>query len=144
LNIIGDAIHNLIDGMIITGSFLLSPSIGIATTVAVFFHELPQEIGDFGVLVYGGFSKQRALLFNFLSALTALLGVFLAYNFAQYFEDFIGTLLAIAAGGFIYLASSELIPEMQQEKDLKKSVVQFLLFIVGLAFIVILNTFFIE
>jgi zinc and cadmium transporter len=125
LNIIGDAIHNLIDGMIITGSFLLSPSIGIATTVAVFFHELPQEIGDFGVLVYGGFSKQRTLLFNFLSALTALLGVFLAYNFAQYFEDFIGTLLAIAAGGFIYLALSELIPEMQREKDLKKSVVQF-------------------
>ena len=72
MNLVGDAIHNLIDGMIIAGSFLIGPSIGVATTVAVLFHELPQEIGDFGVLVYGGFSKYRALLFNFLSALSAL------------------------------------------------------------------------
>jgi zinc and cadmium transporter len=70
--------------MIIAGSFLLSPSIGLSTTIAVFFHELPQEIGDFGVLVYGGFSKHQALLCNFLSALSALLGVFLTLNFAQY------------------------------------------------------------
>lgn len=144
LNLIGDAIHNLIDGMIIAGSFLLSPSIGLATTVAVFFHELPQEIGDFGVLVYGGFSKHQALLFNFLSSLSALLGVFLTFNFAQYFDDFVGTLLAIAAGGFIYLASSELIPEMQRETDLKKSIIQFSIFIIGLTFIVILNAVFPE
>jgi len=144
LNLVGDAIHNLIDGMIIAGSFLLSPSIGVSTTVAVFFHELPQEIGDFGVLVYGGFSKYQALLFNFLSALWALIGVFLTLNFAQYFDDFVGTLLAIAAGGFIYLASSELIPEMQRETDLKKSIIQFSLFIVGLTFIVILNAGFPE
>jgi zinc and cadmium transporter len=144
LNLVGDAIHNLIDGMIIAGSFLIGPSIGVATTVAVLFHELPQEIGDFGVLVYGGFSKYRALLFNFLSALSALLGVFLTLNFAQHFDDFVGTLLAIAAGGFIYLASSELIPEMQRETDLKKSIIQFSLFIVGLMFIVILNAAFPE
>jgi len=77
LNLLGDAIHNFIDGMITTASFMISLPVGFATTIAVFFHELPQEIGDFGILIYGGLKATRALILNFLSALTAMVGVFL-------------------------------------------------------------------
>jgi len=136
LNLIGDGIHNLIDGMIIGASFLINIQTGLAATIAVFFHELPQEIGDFGVLVYGGFTRYKALFFNFLSALTAIIGVFLSNYFAMNIVNFFGYLLAFAAGGFIYLASSELIPEMQREEDLGRSLIQFILFILGIIFII--------
>jgi zinc and cadmium transporter len=136
LNLIGDGIHNLIDGMIIGTSFLINTQTGVAATIAVFFHELPQEIGDFGVLVYGGFTRNKALFFNFLSALTAILGVFLSNYLAMNIVNFFGYLLAFAAGGFIYLSASELIPEMQKEKDFWRSLIQFILFILGIIFII--------
>ena len=137
LNLIGDGIHNLIDGMIIGASFLINTQTGVAATIAVFFHELPQEIGDFGVLVYGGFTRNKALFFNFLSALTAILGVFLSNYLAMNIVNFFGYLLAFAAGGFIYLSASELIPEMQKEKDFWRSLIQFILFILGIIFIMV-------
>jgi len=132
LNMLGDGIHNFIDGMVIAASFFLAPTIGLVATTAVVFHELPQEIGDFGVLVYGGLAKKRALFFNFLSALTAVAGALLSNFFAVNIENFVSSLVAFAAGGFIYLAASELIPEMQREKDSRKSAIQFVLFIFGL------------
>jgi len=132
LNVIGDGIHNLIDGMIIAASFLINITVGLATTVAVIFHELPQEIGDFGVLVYGGFSRYRALFVNFLSALTAVAGVLISNYFLQ---DSVGFLMALAAGGFIYLAASELIPEIQKEENIGKSMIQFVLFVFGIVLI---------
>jgi len=132
LNVFGDGVHNLIDGMIIAASFSLNASIGVVSTIAVIFHEVSQEIGDFGILVYGGFTKMKALMFNFLSALTAIVGVFVSALFSAYIEGFTGFLIAFAAGGFIYLAASELIPEIQQEEDFKKSLIQFVLFISGL------------
>jgi len=135
LNVLGDGIHNLIDGMIIAASFFLDISIGVVSTIAVMFHEVSQEIGDFGVLVYGGFTKRKALLFNFLSALTAVVGALFSFLFSVHTESFIGFLVAFAAGGFIYLAASELIPEIQQEKDFKKSLIQFILFIFGLVLV---------
>lgn len=135
LNLIGDGIHNLIDGMIIGASFFISLPVGLAATVAVAFHELPQEIGDFGVLIYGGFSPYKALLFNFLSALTAIVGVAVSSHFSVHMENFVGFLIASAAGGFIYLAASELIPEIQQEKNFGKSIIQFVLFILGIILI---------
>jgi len=135
LNVLGDGIHNLIDGMIIAVSFFLGISVGITSTIAVMFHELPQEIGDFGVLVFGGFTKRRALLFNFLSALTSVVGALYSAFFSVHTESFIGFLVAFAAGGFIYLAASELIPEIQQEKDFRKSLIQFVLFIFGLVLV---------
>ena len=141
LNVIGDGIHNLIDGMIIAASFLINITVGLATTVAVIFHELPQEIGDFGVLVYGGFTRYKALLFNFLSALTAVVGVLISNYFLQ---DSIGFLIALAAGGFIYLAASELIPEIQKEENIGKSMIQFVLFILGIALIWSLGVIFPE
>lgn len=144
LNVIGDGIHNLIDGMIIGASFLINIQTGLAATIAVFFHELPQEIGDFGVLVYGGFSRKKALFFNFLSALTAIIGVFLSNYFALTIVNFFGYLLAFATGGFIYIAAAELIPEMQREEDFGRSLIQFLLFILGIILIITLGFIFPE
>ena len=135
LNVIGDGIHNLIDGMIIAASFFITVPVGLATTVAVIFHELPQEIGDFGILVYGGFTRYKALLFNFLSALTAVVGVLISNYFSTNIENFVGFLVALAAGGFIYLAASELIPEIQKEENIGKSMIQFVLFILGIVLI---------
>jgi len=132
LNVLGDGIHNLVDGMVITASFFITIPVGLATTVAVIFHELPQEIGDFGVLVYGGFSRYRALFVNFLSALTAFAGILISNYFSIHMENFVGLLVAFGAGGFIYLAASELIPEIQKEENIRKSIIQFLLFILGI------------
>ncbi len=135
LNLLGDGIHNLVDGMVIAASFLITIPVGLATTVAVIFHELPQEIGDFGVLVYGGFTRYRALFVNFLSALTAVVGAFISNYFSSYVENFVGLLLAFGAGGFIYLAASELIPEIQKEEKIGKSMIQFVLFVFGIVLI---------
>ena len=135
LNLVGDGIHNLIDGMIIAASFLINAKLGYATTIAVALHELPQEMGDFGVLVYGGFTRYKALLFNFLSALTAVLGVFLTHYFTMNITDFVGFLISFASGAFIYLSGSELIPEMQKEENVKRSAIQFAFFVIGIILI---------
>ena len=135
LNLIGDGIHNFIDGMVIAASFLIGFSVGLATTVAVIFHELPQEMGDYGILVYGGFKRGRALLLNFVVALMVILGGISAVFFIETVEALSGLLIAFAAGGFIYLAASELIPELHREKSFKKSALQFVIFILGIALI---------
>jgi len=135
LNLFGDGVHNFIDGMVIAATFLVDIKLGVVSTVAVVFHEIPQEIGDFGILVFGGLTKRRALLFNFLSALTALGGALFATFFSTYTEGSLGYLVAFAAGGFIYLAASELLPEIQEERDFRKSLVEFLMFLLGLALI---------
>lgn len=135
LNVIGDGIHNLIDGMIIAATFFINITVGLAATAAVIFHELPQEIGDFGVLVYGGFTRYKALFVNFLSALTAVVGVLISNYFSMRIENFVGSLIALAAGGFIYLAASELIPEIQKEENIGKSMIQFVLFVSGIVLI---------
>ena len=111
--LLGDTLHNFIDGMIIAGSFLVSVPLGIATTIAVVLHEVPQEIGDFGSLVYGGFSKLRALALNLLTGLSAVLGAVLVLILGES-AGFIGFLIPLAAGGFIYIASSDLIPELKK------------------------------
>ncbi|MDR1453972.1 MAG: ZIP family metal transporter [Candidatus Margulisbacteria bacterium] len=134
LNLCGDAAHNFIDGLIIGGSFLLSPAAGWITTLTVMSHEIPQELGDFGVLLYGGLSKYRALAYNFASALTAILGTVCGFFFARQSAIFTGALLAFTAGGFIYIASSDLIPELHEVQDKKQALLNFLTFILGLAF----------
>ncbi len=132
LNLVGDGIHNFIDGMIIAASYLIGLSVGLATTVAVIFHELPQELGDYGILVYAGFKRSRALLLNFAVALTVVLGGIFAVIFVETVEALSGVLIALSAGGFIYLSASELIPELHKEKDFKKSAVQFVIFMMGI------------
>lgn len=126
----GDAIHNFIDGVIIAGGFLISIPFGIVTSLLIFAHELPQEIGDFGVLVYGGLSRGRALWYNFLSQLTAVLGGLLGYLFLSI--DQVVYLLPIAAGGFIYIAVADLIPEIFKEKNWIRIVVNLMGIIAGL------------
>ncbi|HPO29558.1 MAG TPA: ZIP family metal transporter [Caldisericia bacterium] len=132
LSLMGDGIHNLIDGMIIATSFQVNISFGLITTLAIILHEIPQEIGDFGVLVYGGLSKLKALFYNFLSALTAIIGVFIGYFLTTSIENFSSVLLPIAAGGFIYIAASDLVPELHKEPDLKKSTLAVTTFILGI------------
>lgn len=132
MNLIGDGVHNFIDGLIIAAGYLASIPVGIATTLAVVFHEVPQEMGDFGVLLHGGFSKARALFFNFITALTALLGAVLALTLNAYVENITIFLVPFAAGGFIYIAGSDLIPEMHKEVKVRKSLVQLLAFTLGI------------
>lgn len=137
LNLFGDAFHNFVDGMVIAASFLISFKLGVVTTLAIILHEIPQELGDFGVLVYGGFSKQRALFFNFLSALAAVLGAIIGYFVADAAKWFTGFILPLTAGGFIYIATSDLIPEIHKEKDLKRSSYAFIAFVLGIIFMAV-------
>lgn len=131
MNLVGDAVHNFIDGIIIAVSYVVSVPVGIATTIAVILHEIPQEIGDFGVLLSGGFSRARALLFNFITALTAVAGAVIALLFTPYAEQLQLFLIPFAAGHFIYIAGSDLIPELHKELAVKKSLIQFVFFVAG-------------
>lgn len=135
LNLIGDGIHNFTDGLVIGASFVVSFHFGIITTLVIMFHEIPQEIGDFGVLVYGGFSKGKALFFNFLSALTCILGTVLGYPLSESINNFSSYLLPMVAGGFIYIAGCDLIPELHKQTDRKRSLLSIVFFILGILFI---------
>lgn len=139
MNLVGDGIHNLIDGLLIGAAYLASFPVGLATTLAIIFHEIPQEIGDFGVLLHSGLTVKKALFFNFLSALLAILGAGIALFLNQYLEGFAIQLLAIAAGGFIYIAGSDLIPELKHECGAKKSVQQLALMISGITIMALLT-----
>ena len=139
MNLFGDSIHNLIDGLIIGGSFIFSISLGFATTLAVILHEIPQELGDFGVLIHGGFSKKKALWFNLLTAFTAVFGAILALILGSSLEGFTPLLLSFAAGNFIYIAGSDLIPELRKdEANLKKSAMQIISITLGVCTMLIL------
>ena len=133
MNLFGDAVHNFIDGIIIAASFLVSVPVGVATSLAVFLHEIPQEIGDFGVLIHGGFSRKKALVYNFLISLTALIGAVVTIIVGMRAEWLIMFLVPFAAGSFIYIAGSDLIPELHKEVSAKKSIVQLVAFILGIA-----------
>jgi zinc and cadmium transporter len=114
LVLIGDSLHNFIDGVVIATSFIIGPQTGVTTTLAVVAHEIPQEIADYGLLVSGGFSRRQALFLNFLSALTALLGVAACFGFRAAVERHVGWFLTATAGMFIYIAASDLIPELHE------------------------------
>jgi len=132
MNLFGDAVHNFIDGLVIAATFLTDIKLGIATSLAVFLHEIPQEIGDFGVLLYSGFGRKKAIISNFLVALTAVLGGLIGYFLSFSIDRFTTYLLPFTAGGFIYIAASDLMPEIRKETNLKKSLVSFAIFIVGI------------
>jgi zinc and cadmium transporter len=134
LNLAGDGVHNFIDGLIIGSAFVVSINFGVATSFAIIMHEIPQEIGDFGVLVYGGLNKNKALFYNFMSALTAVVGTVIGYALANTSDAFLRLLMPIAAGGFIYIASCDLIPELHKEQDIKKATLSMGVFILGVAF----------
>lgn len=139
LNIVGDIVHNFGDGMIIGTIFLIDIKVGVAATLAIIFHEIPHELGNFTVLVYGGFSKFKALFFNFLSSLFAIAGTVIGYYFAAKVGNFARFLLPIAAGGFIYIASCDLIPELHKEEDGKRSALIMVTFIAGIVLMYLLK-----
>ncbi len=132
LNLMGDAIHNFIDGLIIGASFTIDLNVGMVTTIAIVLHEIPQELGDFGVLLYGGWGRAKALFYNFLSATTAIFGTFIGYYFSSHMSGLSGLLLPFAAGGFIYIAACDLIPELHRQPDQKKALWSMLFFLLGI------------
>lgn len=138
LILFSDGIHNVIDGIAIGASFMVSIPIGIATTIAVILHEIPQEIGDFSVLLHAGYEKKRALWLNFLSAICAFLGLVIAFILGTAGEGFIAWILPITAGGFIYIAVADLIPELHKTKELRYSISQIIALIVGVLLMLLL------
>lgn len=137
MNLVADGLHNFIDGAMIAASFLVSPAVGIATSLAVILHEIPQEIGDFAVLIHSGFTRRKALFYNLLSALTAFLGAILVL-FTQQTGKISQFLLPLTAGSFLYIAAADLIPQLHQERELKRSAFQFIGLLLGMAVMVLL------
>jgi zinc and cadmium transporter len=131
MNLIGDGFHNVLDGMIIGGSYLVSIPLGISTTLAVILHEIPQEIGDFGILIHAGYTIRKALFFNFLCALTAVLGAVLTLAIGLKSESVSAFLVPFTIGSFVYIATADLIPELKKETALKKSLLQLLFILLG-------------
>ncbi len=130
LILVADATHNFIGGLAIAGAFILDIRVGIAAWLASAAHEIPQELGDFGILIHGGWEKRKALLFNFLSALTIIVGGMIAYFLSTRMNvDF---LLPFAAGNFIYIACSDLIPEIKCQRSFKTNFLYFSVFLIGI------------
>lgn len=115
MNLVGDGFHNIIDGILIGASFLVSPTLGLATTVAVVLHEIPQEMGDFAVLLHSGYNVKKALLYNLLSGMMAILGAALILIVGQSVVSITNFMIPLAAGGFLYIALSDLVPELHKE-----------------------------
>ncbi len=132
LVIYSDGIHNFIDGLIIAAAFILSPPLGVATAVAIALHEVPQELGDYAVLVHGGFKKKKALLLNFLASSTVILGGVVGFYLTQSVEMAVPILLPFAAGSFMYIAAADLLPELKHDEDIKESMTHFAVFLLGL------------
>jgi zinc and cadmium transporter len=140
INLIGDGIHNFIDGLIIAASYMIDIQLGIATTIIVIVHEVPQEIGDFGILIYSGLTRKKALFYNFLSALFAILGAIIGLVFNT--QDFSYIILSVAAGGFLYIAGSDLIPEIQKKCTMKNSFTHLLGIILGIVLMILIKIVF--
>jgi zinc and cadmium transporter len=141
MNLVGDGVHNMIDGMVIGASYLVSIPLGLTTTLAIVLHEIPQEIGDFGILLHGGFTVKKALFFNFLSALTAVIGAILSLAIGPHVQGYAEALVPITAGGFIYIAGTDLLPELHQDVKLNRSLLQLVLVLMGIGIMAILVLF---
>ena len=139
MNLVGDFLHNLLDGLVVANAFLVSPTMGISTAIAIVMHEIPQEIGDFGILLHAGYSRIKASKLNFLSSLSAFLGALLVIIFRTNWP--INNLLALTAGNFIYIATADLLPEMQKETTEIKSLKQLAGLCIGLAIMLIIKIF---
>ncbi len=132
MNLIGDGLHNFTDGLVIAASFLVSPTLGISTTLAVILHEIPQEIGDFGVLIHTGLTVKKALFFNFLSALACIFGALVVITIGHEVSGLNQFLIPITAGGFLYIAGSDLVPELKKAPGSKSSFTQLVFILIGI------------
>ncbi|MGV8162129.1 MAG: ZIP family metal transporter [Candidatus Nanoarchaeia archaeon] len=135
VNLIGDGMHNFIDGLVIAGSYAVNTAAGVAATISIIFHEIPQEIADFGVLLYSGMSRKKALFFNFLSALTSVIGVVVGILLIEKVHGFKDLIIPFAAGNFIYIAASNLLPELHRKCGLKDTAVHVLAFVIGVGIV---------
>ena len=132
LNLIGDCLHNFLDGVIIAAAFLESTHLGVAVTVVILAHEVPQEIGDLGVLMHSGLTLSRAVMLNLFVALTAILGTVIGYYALEDFQKYIPYVLAISAGGFLYISACDLIPELHKERRQGRAWMALVLFLLGI------------
>lgn len=139
LVLVADFVHNLLDGVIIGAAFLVSTPVGISTTIAVILHEIPQEVGDFGLLIHAGWSRAKALLWNFLSALSAIFGVLIVLMIGNSADSFIPVISALTAGAFIYIAGSDLVPEMRKTSSFARSAVQIISIMFGFGIMLLLT-----
>ena len=139
--IIGDGIHNFVDGVLIAAAFLTDVQLGIVTSLAVAAHEIPQEVGDFAILLHSGYSKAKALFYNVLASLTTVVGGVLAYYSLDGLQESLPYFLAMAASSFIYIAVSDLIPTLHKKTDTKSSLQQIALILAGAGLIILLNGF---
>ncbi len=139
LVLIADGLHNLIDGAIIAASFLVSIELGIATTIAVLLHEIPQEIADFGLLLHAGMSRMRALFFNFLSGLTALFGAGAFFVIGSSVENIAPYAAAFTAGSFLYIAIADIVPELHKSNSLTRTALHVVGFIGGVGIMLLLT-----
>ena len=137
LILVGDTFHNFVDGILIAAAFLESRELGIVTALAIIAHEIPQEVGDFLILLHSGYSRARALAFNLLSSLATLVGAMLAYFALSQLTAWIPSLLGLAAASMIYVAVADLIPGLHKRTELKATVQQILLIGLGIASIVV-------
>lgn len=134
INMVGDGIHNFLDGVIVMAAFVVSPALGLATTISIISHEIPQELGDFGVLLYSGYNKTKAIIYNFLLSAVAILGALIGYFISSEVGGFTNVIIPIAAGGFIYIAASDFVPEIHKEVNIKSSILNFIVFVLALVF----------
>lgn len=137
INLIGDGVHNFIDGMVIAASFLVSVPVGIASTIAIVAHEIPQELADMGVLLYAGMARKKAIFYNFLSGAVSILGATMALLLANFAENFVSFMLPIAAGSFLYIAASNLVPELHRHCGMKDTVLHVFAILLGVALMVV-------
>ena len=131
MNLIGDGLHNFVDGIMVAASFQVDIGVGAAAALAVAIHEIPQEIGDLAVLIHGGLTVRRALFLNFLSATMAILGAIVSLTIGLRSETFVAYILPVAAANFLYIAAADLIPELHRERGGKKAVIQVALVVLG-------------
>ena len=140
LLLVGDAMHNFVDGIAIAAAFIASTPVGVATALAIFAHELPQEVGDFAILIESGYSRRKALAYNIISGLSTLPGALLAYFFLIKLQEYTPYVMAFSAASFIYIAVADLIPGLHQRTDMKQAISQVLLILAGIGTIILFHT----
>ncbi|MBT3405965.1 ZIP family metal transporter [Candidatus Woesearchaeota archaeon] len=141
INLIGDAVHNFIDGLVIAGAYAVNVTLGVAATISIIFHEIPQEIADFGVLIYSGMSRKKALLFNVMSAVTAIIGTVIGILLIDKLHGFIDFIIPFAAGNFIYIAASNLVPQLHRHCKLKDTILHIFAIVLGVALVALITVY---
>jgi len=134
-------VHNFIDGLVIAGAYAVNITLGITATISIIFHEIPQEIADFGVLLFSGMSKKKALMFNFISAATAILGAIVGFFLIGRIHGFTEFMIPFAAGNFIYIAASNLVPQLHRQCKIWETFLHIFAIVLGICIIAIITIY---